>query len=1279
MFEIEASEIQHLITTRDPDGSLLAALIEGLILATADYHQIGRSKLRIGAEHSRSDEGVDGRVCVPIPSRNDWFADPTVWQYKRGERPEKAVVEKELDHDNHDHLRDVLDQGYAYRWVLGIEKLQDYLMERYEKEGKELVKARHPNAPEDCFRVLDAPIIARWLSDYPMVAAREKFALLPQDRFRFPEQIISQHERDLAEYRLPSSWAEHDQSLAEFLSEGAQGRTNKIFVVRGQQAVGKSRFVIEALKRSNRSWVYTDVPDHALASADSFVKDNGVIIADEFPLSMRETLRERLGRNVQAVLIDVEEELWGGPGNQAFQAPSRAEVRLEEMSREELEEVLQANAPDLLASGVTLKDVYDLSGGYPRYALFIIEDPKGINTMEPGPYLIGRLGHETFGVLAVFSLASRIGKAGEVEELFSAFSKFDLPHGKVSRFLHQKGLLRNNALYHYVSPPRVQQVAMLYAWNQFLDSDGQWFFKMLTEGAFSTNLQASIHQQFKSAHHSEIRKAYTAYFLTWARSLGLEGLAQSERTTEQFIGLLEASPALLLPILANWLESGSEEDILLLGTLHDSGGWSPRRLLLFSLHRLAAYPSNFPAVESVLLHLALVETETVSNNATGLWKSYFSASLAGTAFPFEERLELLKLRLHDERPEVAELALDALVEGAERRVSMSLVTGAVGGRPIPPDDNPILVRDHQNRMRELWQALADVCKDENYSHRPAAKQRLLKKFTRAAYRLGLAELKAAMQTESSETRSQLSRELSSFERALGSARMPDDVKQTQMEFLSQWRESLWQENPFGDIIKILSERSQWLDSDEDKHWQEEFFREWDALDTADQLRALDEVTRLCEEGGLTVWRIRDMGRVLGERAGRDARPSDPVFTVLLNSGFSNSTLTQMLHGWLQGHLSSRDAKGFSASIQKQVGSAVDRALVDQPNEQLDALLGILADFGPELGGLSRILDLMQSGHVNWIVTRQIQYRRAVRDAEIDDIERLVGYVALQVESSRTGETSERSRAAGCAIDLLASLQPRRRTKDSGEQDRVAEWWEHFPNIAAVKSIVEFAAVADLGDNSYYHLEQVLTGMLSSEDAWVFRVILTVLDSDGLGAVRFADGFLAAHFLPHSGEIIMSEVGQRLLNPHARWRLRSNQLASISNMPIDVMMAWLAETDLDGARAVAPHLPRPELPPTDEQGEMLLEGLFEQITDEVMAKFGHDSEVVRQFCLGPSMSGGIVPDAEEFGRRISLWNELAKGTSMWRREWAEWQRDAEASEARRWATIDAERDQDPGRV
>ena len=97
-------------------------------------------------------------------------------------------------------------------------------------------------------------------------------------------------------------------------------------------------------------------------------------------------------------------------------------------------------------------------------------------------------------------------------------------------------------------------------------------------------------------------------------------------------------------------------------------------------------------------------------------------------------------------------------------------------------------------------------------------------------------------------------------------------------------------------------------------------------------------------------------------------------------------------------------------------------------------------------------------------------------------------------------------------------------------------------------------------------------------------------------------------IPREAEIVMEGLGQALLDPVRGWHLQVHVLRDlVSRIPSCVVLAWVERHGLDGARAIARHLPLPYL---DDDGRPVVPDVLDAIFRD-----HDDDQVLNNFAAG----------------------------------------------------------------
>jgi hypothetical protein len=154
-----------------------------------------------------------------------------------------------------------------------------------------------------------------------------------------------------------------------------------------------------------------------------------------------------------------------------------------------------------------------------------------------------------------------------------------------------------------------------------------------------------------------------------------------------------------------------------------------RRDLVWALESIARREGGFDDAESALFRLAQAENETWGNNATNEWKSLFFVGVNPTRSPWEERIERLSERCREGTFEARKLALVGVDAALTQRAAISRPEGE-------PPPTRMGLEEARDARTAAWRLLIDCVIDEDPSLALEA-QELVAKHLRDAVREGL--------------------------------------------------------------------------------------------------------------------------------------------------------------------------------------------------------------------------------------------------------------------------------------------------------------------------------------------------------------------------------------------------------------------------------------------------------------------------------------------------------------------------------------------------------------
>jgi hypothetical protein len=1111
--------------------------------------------------------------------------------------------------------------------------------------------------------VVTASDLARWVSRHPALVAGEfrpfLGALLCLSDWR-------QEFRSITPTFVPTgSWAATADAVRRHIDFSRPGPP--LLTVQGEAGVGKSRSVCEALlgdPARDALVVVTSDERLALEFVRVVAKDRqtrAILVADECSLNFRvdlERVAEACSDRLRVVALDNSLQREGGAG----------EIRLTHLEKGEVDTVLERNFPDLPTD--RRRAYSDLARGFVRLAVDLcrhddLVPPDGRIDSVFGffhdTYLRRRLRPEELDAVELVSLLPRVGYRDDMGfelERLCALPLVGLRAGDVvkaaNKLRQAPGFIAFAGRYLYVTPTLIGQVAFQGAWERWIAPDPAAFLSALPEPFI-----APFMQRVQSAGTDAMRRSVSDFFLGWAAKLGPLGLG-SEGTVLRLVRLVEVQPEFALAILRGLLETTPPDE---LRRLHSGGpeGQQARRQLVWLAEKLTHFPETFDDAESILLRLAVAETEPhLGNSASRVWAAIFRIYLSGTPICFPNRLALLEQRLLAADTAQLPLALagfdEILTDGPVSRLASPPV---LFGRIPPPEWRPA-------DQAERW----------------ACRKAALELAARiAAGGGGVADsIRTAVVRQLSPLL--LAGFLDEVRAIIGPPPLPDalltDVVRGLEEFLDVFcREHAIPVHPLREATEPTSGDEARGESGQRKLSRtasvelEARVREWYhnliPADLHSRVVSLvgQEYWHQHLDGNPEAWQralgelavdlIRsptDFQRQLGWLCSPDARSAYRFGQALAQADTKVVLLARMLSEvpriggtvLARGYLERMSATRPDLLV--QINEGLDRLETEDPK----AAFEVLWSAGDEVRKVERLFGMVDRGALGAEFLRALEF--SVRDRQLREDE-LLGAVDRLLLAAQVGN----ERAASAALHLLwLWLRPSRR--GSG--------------------VDRLRALDRLRDVLFKVLEQTLAAEGQEPNCWVdlaedvaavdpeagARLLAKALSRDYKTRALAEQSLLSlANSFPSA---VMEAIGESALNPITGWVFRVDDFSRlVGALPEAVVRAWLDRVGKRGAKALARHLLPPAL---SETGEPVLPSL----TEFVLSRFEEDDEVFREFVAGThtgQVYTGDIPaqhEQEAEAARRFLGHALRRV-----REWAAAEIQSAKREAQFWRQHDEE--------
>ncbi|HUW14238.1 MAG TPA: hypothetical protein VM537_31235, partial [Anaerolineae bacterium] len=681
MFRVSPNDIRRL---QGAGGEPFTLFVDDLIRAEAAGGGVPDTEIRTNLKTTAPDGGVDTQVRVAIPGDpTGRLRRPTIWQYKASSG---EGVDARHEIADAKYAASLIGQGYAYRLCI-CDELPPERSEALKHSFVDRIRAINPDAPEP--EIVTASDLAAWAARFPTVVLRH-FGSYMRGQFLTLHAWRGSITAVTSEYVRVAEW----ESVASRIRDQVDFRRQvpqATLALRGEAGVGKTRLVYEVLAAVDgvaQLLVYTNDEDTVLELAHSLARDQAsyaILVADECSLDTRARLDNVLqgARNrVRVIAIDSSSE----------RPPAlQRENQLEKLTDEIVNQILERNFPEVPAE--RRRGYAILSRGYVRFAAELCRsDTRIAQDGYLGPvlpdieaYLRRQMPDEHLRVLEAASLLTKVGARGDVEHELGSLCQIigmePRAFTEIADRVHDSpGFMGRGGRYHYVTPEIVARAAFGMAWQRWAAADPKAFLGKVPGGI----LQQFLQRIARSAP-DDVRELVSRFFVDWAGTVQPGQLAALS-VADRLVALVEAGPALYLPMLRGLIERSTQDELL--GVTGDSqnGRWGPRRHFVWLAERLAAFPEHFASAEEILLRLALAESEPrIGNNATAIWGQLFRIALSGTAVPFEDRLQRLGECVFSSDSRISMLALGALDGVIESRAMRMSGPFVVAGRVRPQE------------------------------------------------------------------------------------------------------------------------------------------------------------------------------------------------------------------------------------------------------------------------------------------------------------------------------------------------------------------------------------------------------------------------------------------------------------------------------------------------------------------------------------------------------------------------------------------------------------------
>lgn len=656
------------------------------------------SSLVLNWKEFLSDGGVDAAIRS-APARNDWIPEgDSAWQFKRSDLHPAGCAE---EFGGATWAQDMVRMGSSYVMVFGaaltdkkLENRKKAILEKAEEVGLRIDRSR--------VRVYDANALARWISLYPSLAVSKVMG---------GPGFVAVDFSTWANTRLGLRVWVPDKTRVMAIRGLRSALSSTGFIalrVQGVSGVGKSRLVMEALRGSEFAPLVVYVADEAEMTSELlhyFTGNNRVVVlvVDRCPADRHKSVVERLPNHQRVKLVTI--------GPIGYAVTGKPAVLVEPMPSEDIDKFLSTNFPEL--PDEHRRVVAENSDGHPQVASVLAERVLDSSRELQAADLVTEAdidqfvsdrspGSLTLRVAQVVALFDKLGWEEELSEEREWLVQFlQIPLADVreaGRELEQAGWLRVRGRYREILAHRLAVFLASQMWKE----EGNRVVGLLE--SMTGPMVLSLFRRLADLGRIESAEETLAPLLGPKGPFGSLQTMQERGTAKLLTRLAIVLPVEVTTHLAELVEWASEKELRNLYWI--------RRDLVWTLQKLAWHTATFELAADSLLRLALVESESYSNNATGVWKDLFGTLLPATAADTTARMDYLRKVARSDSIRRRSMAVEALGKAIELRESVMVSSEIQGGALVEPRGAAKTwgeAWDYQiNAIKELERLASDV-------------------------------------------------------------------------------------------------------------------------------------------------------------------------------------------------------------------------------------------------------------------------------------------------------------------------------------------------------------------------------------------------------------------------------------------------------------------------------------------------------------------------------------------------------------------------------------------
>ena len=1164
MLRLQENELIQLF--RQPGGSDFAEFCDLIIRAHCFVHAVPQSEISFTSRSDIKDGGVDERVGTAVPGdETGFFGDKSAWQFKAGDEAKvtKPSVVKEVKKR---YARERILAGDAYRICI-CDHLTPTKKESLEQALVAAVQSINAGAPKPY--VLSIKDVCELANAFPALVMRYRPGMSGAC-------ILFDAWRQMATQVTPTFVPDekYPSTRNAILNHTDFGRQVEdiVLTLHGQSGVGKTRSVFESLSEISAASsivIYLNDEEQVSTLANQLANDQtsrAILVADECSLDTRVRLSRTLApckKRVRCICID----------NSLERLSSAApQLTVEKPNELALQNILSANYPQIASERI--RAYAQLSEGFVRLAadMCCYYDEKIVQAGHFGPiaekleeYYRERLGNEDrLKAVEAIALLKRVKRKGDLPTELELICQLTGVNRKtieqtLAEIKDAPGFIERGELYYRVTPELIAAIAFEAGWKRWAESDPQRFLRDMPEP-----IQESFIQRVSEGRSGEVRKIVQEFFRRFADSFTSRDL-RDINLVNRLIGLIETDAEMYLPLLRHTLEAAPSEDLVSEST-NWLGSWGPRRELVWMAEKFVQFPEFFGECEKILYVLALNECENnLSNNATNIWQQLFRIQLSGTALPFPERLEILRIRMREATDHAASVLSGGLASTLEFHGYRMVGPTVVAGRMVPSEWYP-----KREEMPGYVEAALKLL-NETMAHpipelASQARAIFIEKVEWLARQGWTRVLKPIVASShmGEDDRARLVGRLNGF---LASAKSAGNLLNEQYELeLKSWIDELRPVSLHSRLVEVVASQA-WDHYGRENEWEtalkvlaEEFLTDAHAIESElDWLTSPDAASAF------------NFGRALGSLS-----TDEGLLPRILEHSINRDAA--LARGYVSGLLS-----------QPNVGTEAINLKLDELEEKYPIFAFQIALVGGErIKTFERAVRLIETGKLPAYHLRN--FTHWVGSARVSDAQVLTA-LKLLLPHAEANEYPY----SDALMDFLGARLYENRLKNLMAEEPELVW-----------RILEFFTEHP-GRQEVFWWAKCMDAMVSIDPSRAIKITCKGLVSESFQMSDNASQLLSS-WAPRYPEEIMSELGSVVLDDRYGVRFFISKFPIFNALPQTTVKNWLTKVGAKGAQRVARHLPSPFV---NADGKPVLP----ELTEWVLSEFEDDDRVFAEFCAG----------------------------------------------------------------